>query len=74
MADIKLFSIKGGVKELPSKQVTLEKARYLSITRGGEERRYSSKNGAIEKEEAVVAENATTASISFKSLVPSISS
>ena len=25
MADIKLFSIKGGVKELPSKQVTLEK-------------------------------------------------
>lgn len=47
---------------------------YLSITRGGEERRYSSKNGAIEKEEAVVAENATTASISFKSLVPSISS
>ena len=25
MADIKLFSIKGEVKELPSKQVTLEK-------------------------------------------------
>lgn len=29
MADIKLFTIKGYVEELPSKQVTLEKELYV---------------------------------------------